>query len=236
MCTKIRLLFLARALAIVTSVFIWHAPTCAAKLTAGVAKVDITDREAGPVNDPLYAKALVLRAGEATVVIVSVDAVAIGEIGYINNDYLPTVRHRLQADHGIQPQNILINASHCHGVVCNDVAERTVNAVKAAMQNMVEVRVGVGSGHEDRIMENRRLKLNSGKTADVRHAYSLPADDDVAEVGPIDPQIGILRLDRLDGRTLAIVYNFAIHPIQGVPSGANTADVIGFASKVIEDN
>lgn len=234
--TKMRLKSLVCGLAIVVSIFTWQSTACAAKLTAGAAKVDITDREAGPVNDALYAKALVLRAGETMVAIVSVDAVAIGEIGYISNDYLPTVRNRLQSEHGILPQNVLINASHCHGVVCNDVVERTVNAVKAAMQNMVEVQVGVGSGHEDRIMENRRLKLNSGKTADVRHAYSLPADDDVAEVGPIDPQIGILRLDRLDGRTLAIVYNFAIHPIQGVPSGANTADIVGFASQVIEDN
>ena len=101
---------------------------------------------------------------------------------------------------------------------------------------MVPVRVGAGVGSEDRIMENRRLKLKSGKEADVRHAYSLPPDDEVAAVGPVDPQIGILRLDRLDGRTLAVVYNFACHPIQGVPSGGNTADIIGFASRVIEDN
>ncbi len=209
---------------------------CEAKLEAGTARVDITNREAGPVNDPLYAKAIVLRGAGTTVVIISVDAVAIGEIGYIKNDYLPSVRDRLKADCGIQPTNVLINASHCHGVVCDDVAARTVEAVKTALQHMVEVTVGVGSGYEDRIMENRRLKLKSGKTADVRHAYSLPPDDEVAEVGPVDPQIGILRLDRLDGRTLAVIYNFAVHPIQGVPSGANTADIIGFASKAIEDN
>ncbi len=210
--------------------------TCQAKLEAGAAKVDITNREAGPVNDPLYAKAIVIRSASNTVVIISVDAVAIGEIGYIKNDYLPNVRDKLKAEFGITPGNVLINASHCHGVVCDDVAARTVEAVRAALQNMVEVRVGAGIGQEDRIMENRRLKLNSGKTADVRHAYSLPPDEEVAEVGPIDSQIGILRLDRIDGTTLAVVYNFAIHPIQGVPSGANTADIIGFASKVIEDN
>lgn len=48
-------------------------------------------------------------------------------------------------------------------------------------------------------------------------------------------QIGVIRIERLDGRLLAVVYNFACHPIQGVPSGANTADIIGFASKVIEE-
>ena len=120
--------------------------------------------------------------------------------------------------------------------MCADVDQRTVQAVKEAWQNMVPVNVGAGVGHEDRIMENRRLKLKNGKEADVRHAYSLPPDEEVAGVGPVDPEIGVLRLDRKDGRTLAVVYNFACHPIQGVPSGGNTADLTGFASRVIEDN
>ena len=84
-------------------------------------------------------------------------------------------------------------------------------------------------------MENRRLKLKNGREADVRHAYSLPPDEAVAGIGPVDPEIGILRLDRHSGQTLAVVYNFACHPIQGVPSGGNTADLAGFACATIED-
>ena len=95
--------------------------------------------------------------------------------------------------------------------------------------------VGVGNGHEDRISENRRLRLKIGKEADVRHAYALPPDEEVASVGPIDPEIGILRLNQETGETLAVVYNFAAHPILGVPSGKNTADITGFASQVIEN-
>ena len=209
---------------------------CAAQLSAGAAKVDITNREAGPVNDPLYAKALVLRDDSTTAVIVTVDAVAIGEIGHIKNDYLAKVRSQLQKDLNINPNNVMVNASHCHGVVCADVAERTVQAVKQAWKNVVPVNIGVGIGHEDRIMENRRLKLKNGKEADVRHAYSLPPDQEVAGIGPVDPEIGILRVDKKNGQTLAVVYNFACHPIQGVPNGGNTADMTGFASQVIEDN
>src|SRR5262245_33336307 len=52
-----------------------------AGLWAGVAKVDITDRQAGRVDGPLYAKALMLRSAAATTVLITVDAVAIGEIG-----------------------------------------------------------------------------------------------------------------------------------------------------------
>ena len=210
--------------------------TISRNLLSGVAKVIITDPEAGPANDPLYVKALALRSGAATAVIVTVDAVAIAEIGSIKNDFLANVRSQLKEELNLDPAHILINASHCHGKVCADVEARTVQAVVEAWQNMVPVSIGAGTGCEDRIMENRRLKLKNGKEADVRHAYSLPPDEEVASVGPVDPEIGILRLDREDGETLAVVYNFACHPILEVPSRENTADISGFASKVIEDN
>jgi hypothetical protein len=208
----------------------------AGQLLAGVARVEITDKKVLPRNDPLYVKALVLRNGSTTAVIVTVDAVAIGEIGYIGNEYLGKVRSRIQKELGIAPEGIMVNASHCHARVCADVDDKTFQAVKDASQNMVPVTVGVGVGFENRVSENRRLKLKNGKEVDVRHAYALPPDDEVAEVGPIDPNIGILRLDRKDGKTLAIVYNFACHPIMGLPNGQNTADIVGFASRVIEDN
>ena len=234
-CSRCRKILAMTMLAMALAGLIPSAPVVAGPLRAGVAKVDITDT-GGAVNDPLYVKALVLKNDTTTCCIVTVDAVAIGEIGRIGNDYLGKVRSQIETELGIRPAHVLINASHCHGVVCSDVDERTVQAVRQAAENMVPVHVAAGVGHEDRIMENRRLKLTNGKELDVRHAYSMPPDEDVAEVGPIDPEIGVLRLDREDGHTLAVVYNFACHPIQGVPSGGNTADVTGFASQVIEDN
>lgn len=208
----------------------------AGQLRAGVAKVEITNKKVLPLNDPLYVKALVIKSDTATVVLVTLDAVAVGEIGYIGNDYLGKVRARLQKELNIAPENVVVNASHCHGSVCADADDKTVEAVKAAAANLVPVTVGVGVGHEDRVSENRRLKLKSGKEADARHAYPLPPDDEVVGVGPIDPQIGVLRIDRADGRVLAVVYNFACHPIMGVNGDGNTADLSGFASKVIENN
>src|SRR5262245_58607088 len=211
-------------------------PTKAGQLMAGVAKVEITNKKVIPINDPLYVKALVIKNNTATAVLITVDAVAIGEIGYIGNDYFGKVRTRLKKELQIAPESVMVNASHCHARVCADVDDKTVEAVKKAVENLVPVKVGVGVGHDDRVSENRRLKLKNGKEVDVRHAYSMPPDEEVAEVGPIDPQIGILRLDRNDGRTLAVVYNFACHPIMGLPNGENTADIVGFASRVIEDN
>ena len=206
----------------------------AAELKAGAAKVDITNKDAGPVSGIPYVKALVITDGKTTAVIATVDAVAIGQIGSIRNDYLGKVRASLK-DLGIAPENFLVNASHCHAIICEDIAERTVQAVKAAMEKLEPVTVGVGRGSENRVSENRRILLKNGREADVRHAYSMPADEDVADVGPIDPEIGILRLDRKDGTPLAIVYNFACHPIMGVPSKVNTGDITSFSNQAIED-
>jgi len=208
----------------------------AAQLWAGVAKADITDRDAAPVNDPLFVKALVLKDDATSLAIVTVDAVAIGGIGRIRDDFLGNVRAQLEKELNIPPANVIVNASHCHGVVCADVEQRTVQAAKDAWAKMEPVSAGAGAGHENRIMENRRLRLKDGSEADVRHAYALPPDEQVAGIGPIDPEIGLLRLDKKNGQPLAIVYNFACHPIQGVPSRGNTADFPGFASKVIEES
>lgn len=207
-----------------------------AQLWAGAAKVDITNYDAGPVNDPLYSRALVLKNGETFLTIVSMDVVAIGEIGHIKDDFLGKVRSAVEQDLQIPSTNIMINASHCHGIPAKDSDQKTIQAIKQAAANLVPVTVGAGVGHEDRIMENRRLKMKNGREIDVRHAYALPPDEEVAEVGPIDPEIGILKLEDKQGNTVAVVYNFACHPIQGAASGGNTADITGFSSKVIEDN
>ncbi|HEX3654665.1 MAG TPA: hypothetical protein VHV55_02600 [Pirellulales bacterium] len=208
----------------------------AAELLGGVARIDITDREAGPVHDPSFAKALVLKNEHTTVVLITVDAVAIGEIGRIRNDFLTGVRAQLKQELGIPPASVLVNASHCHGRVRGDSQRLVVQAVKEAWKQLTPVTVGAGAGTEQRISENRRLKMKDGSEVDMRRAYSMPPDDAVAGVGPIDPQIGLLRIDRADGKPLAVLYNFACHPIMNPPNKGSSADYPGYASKVIEES
>ena len=221
-------------IALICAIVFFTASLQAAGLRAGVAKVDITDR-AGPVNDPCFAKALVLKDDRTTAVVITVDAVAIGEIGRIGRGFLATVRGALQKELGIAPANVVVNASHCHGIVRADLEPLVIQCVKDAAKTLVPVKVGAGSGHEDRISENRRLKMKDGSEVDMRRAYSMPRDEDVAGVGPIDPQVGLLRLDREDGTPLAVLYQFACHPIMNPPSKGCSADYPGFASKVIEE-
>jgi hypothetical protein len=208
--------------------------TAAEPLLAGVAKVEITSPEAERVNDPCFAKVLALRQGEQSAVLITVDAVAIGGIGAIPDTFLETIRRELAQDPGIPPSHVIVNASHCHGLVRSDSDHLVVQAVRDAWQGLSPVKVGAGVGSENRISENRRVTLKDGRQVDMRRAYSFAWDQDIASIGPIDPQVGLLRIDREDGRPLAVLYQFACHPIMNPPSKGSSADFPGFASALIE--
>ncbi|MDP6152631.1 MAG: hypothetical protein QF785_04580 [Phycisphaeraceae bacterium] len=210
-------------------------------LRAGVARIDITtNEEAVRVKDPLFAKSLVLDDGATQVVIIAMDAAAIGGICDIKDDFLPKLRGRIEAELNIPGQHVLVNASHTHPpspLLCEDdeILNRTFDAVSCAAADLTPVKVGVGAGHEDRITINRTLRMKNGLHWTVRHANPCPPDDEVEGIAPIDPQIGVIRIDRLDGRPLAVIYNFACHLLFGDPQGSVTANFVGVASKVIED-
>ncbi len=207
----------------------------ASSLLAGVAKINITkDEPTALVNDPLYVKALVLDDGKTKAVIITID------IGGVQYKFLSEVRSRIQKELKIDGNNVLINSSHNHHVnnqLAEDYIDRTVRAVKEAAQNMVRVKIGAGKGREDRITMNRRLKLKNGKEWTIRRAIPCPEDEEIVDIAEaFDPEIGILRIDRTNGKPLAVVYNFAVHAYGGVPNKGATACSPGFASKTIEDN
>ena len=211
------------------------------ELRAGVARSDITTDAADVVvHDRLYATALVLDDGLNRVAVVGMDAVAIGGIGDIGDDFLPALRARVERELGIPGGNLLVNASHTHPpgrILCNDAeqVDRTFDAIRRACGSMVPARAGSGVGREDRISINRTLRLKDGRRWTIRQAYPCPPDEEVAAVGPVDPAIGIVRIDRADGRPLAVVFTFACHPLVGVPHARITANFPGFARTVIEE-
>jgi len=204
----------------------------AASLRAGAAKMDITNYNSREIiNDPIFAKALVLDDGKTKAVIITLDMIG------VQSEFVSKVRKRIENELKIKGSNILINTSHNHhtqGQEAKDLVDRTVNAVKQAAQNMVSVKIGIGRGYENRITMNRRLILKNGKAWTIRRANPCPPDDEIAELGIFDPEIGILRIDKTNGQPLAVLYNFAGHAYCGVPNGGVTAEFPGFASEVIE--
>ena len=191
----------------------------------------VTDKPTGAVHDALLAKAVVFDNGRTRVAVVTTDT------GNPREELMGEVRKLLGERSRVPVANVIVNASHnhrTHGQIAENAAERIVEAVCRAEEAMVPVRIGVARGREDRVTMNRRIRLKNGKAWTIRRANPSPPDEEVAGVGPLDPEIGVLRVDRVEGGTLAVVYNFACHPYAGVPSGGATADLPGFASRVVE--
>lgn len=212
------------------------------RLRAGVGRSDITTDQPGAIiHDPLYAKALVIDDGTTSVAIVAMDVVALAMIGEVPDDFVPTLRARIEGELGIPGAHVLVNASHTHppgSLLCppDELLERVTDAVASARQSMVPVTVGSGVGYEDRFIINRTLRLKDGTGWTIRHANPCPPDELVQALGPVDPQIGVIRVDRSDGGPLAVVYNFGCHPLLGVPGGFITGNFPAFASEVIEQH
>lgn len=212
-----------------------------AQLKAGTGKSNITVSNCGEVHDSLFVKVLVLENGTFRAAIITMDVVAIGSIGAIPDSFLPEITTRIKNEFKIE--HVLVCASHNHldgflnggGKIGSDVAGKTISAVKMAMANLEPVKVGAGKGFENRFAMNRRIRLKDGKVFTIRHATPNTQDDQIAGLGEIDPEIGILKMERRDGTMKAVVYNYACHPYTGVPDKGVTAEFPGFASRTIEN-
>jgi hypothetical protein len=99
-----------------------------------------------------------------------------------------------------------------------------VRAVLEAQSKLEPARLKIGAGTSNANI-NRRARDVDGK-------ISLGLNPD----GPVDRQIGLLRLERPDGSPIALVVNYAIHGT--VLSGANTlisGDAPGVVSAYLEE-
>ena len=175
------------------------------------------------------------------VMIVSLDAVAIGGIEEIPDDFFDKFCASMKEKHGIAPGRILMAASHTHTpppMLCEpeELMKRLEGAAAEAIAGMVPALAGSGKGFESKIAENRTMRMNDGSGWTMRHAHPCPPNEDVKDTGPIDPEIGILKLVKEStGELLAVVFNYACHPLIGVLDGMATANYPGVAAKVIEE-
>lgn len=204
------------------------------------------------VSDPLYARALVLDDGLVQAVFLTMDVTAIGArtisqdiLSDSADDFVPRLRRRVESDLGLPGQNVNVSASHTHQVprmlVSDDEQiDCALQAIRQAWQNMSSAKVGIGSGKDDTLTFNRTMMLKDGTDYTVRSFHAtMPPNDQVEALRPIDPEIGVLRIDHLDGRPLAVLYNFASHLLLGAPDGSQgviTADHVGVVLKDLEEN
>ncbi|HTU03468.1 MAG TPA: neutral/alkaline non-lysosomal ceramidase N-terminal domain-containing protein [Candidatus Sulfotelmatobacter sp.] len=204
-------------------------PPSAAAIQAGVAQVDITPppglpmygfferivnhRVATGTLDPLYARALVLQAGEKRLALVALD------LGRTFNE--PSLaRLRAMAREGSRVDALVVTASHTHSgpnildeypgggpPAWESVAiDKIAGAIHRAALNLEPARLGAGYGDAYIGYNRRRVGPDGGVTM-------VWSDPDKNPYGPFDSTVGVIRVDREDGTPIAILVNYACHPV-----------------------
>jgi hypothetical protein len=162
------------------------------------------------LHDDLYSTAVAVSDGKTELVILSAD------ILFFVPELIEKVRTAASEQTGIPGRNIMFCATHCHSgpapVADHDRPELeqayTANlpylltgAIRMAHDNLVPAKIGFGNGRA-RIGMNRRHTRADGVTV-------IAANPD----RPVDEQVGVIRLDTLDGHSLAVLVNYACHSV-----------------------
>jgi hypothetical protein len=217
------------------------AQMAAADLQVGVARVDITpppgvqlagysgaSRAARGTLDPLLAGVITFDDGKTAVALVTLDLI------------FPLLAPEMQAiREAVRPAGIaevIFVASHTHsGPVFADLPEwnaatvkKIAGAIREARRRQQRARVGAGWG-VTQIGANRRYVPPSGP------AVMWWRNETKASSFPVDPSVGVIRVDAASGRPLAVLVNYACHPVVFGPDNLDySADFPGEMRRTIE--
>lgn len=200
------------------------------------------------VHDPLYARAVALDSGATQAILIAADS-----IGFSNailgegRNFTAEVRARIEAQTGVPAANIMLTASHAHSTPetihlrrlldtpaaapwLEVLIDQLVSAAVMAFARRKPSRLTVGAGEVQGLSRHRRLLGSDGRIAsgpEQTVAGGRPA-------GPIDPQVGVLLLEALDGSECAVLANFACHPVTVQVQPLVSADFPGVAMELVE--
>ena len=228
-------------------VFLAALPASAATLRAGVARVAITPPGAEPMwgyearhepatgtLDPLYARVLVLDVAPQRLALVTLD---------LGRSFGPASLQRLRdaAKRSSGISCLLVAASHTHsGPVVRDeydgappaweqaALDKIAHAIGEAAGKLQDARIGVGTGVVY-IGHNRLLVKSDGTVAWFeRNPEHIPTS-------PVDPTVTVLRIDTAGGAPMAVLVNYACHPVVFGPDNLRySADYPGVMNRVVE--
>jgi hypothetical protein len=198
--------------------FLYLPPAEAQTFRAGFAKQDITPTKPTPmwgygarqaalstgVRDPLYAKALVIDVGSEKLALVGLD---LGRAP--REDMLVRIREAIRQSCGVGMSLIVGSHTH-HGPVIEllDEPGKGRGAFDDAVAYATELEQKIIAAIEQAAADVRPAKIGWGaKPVDLnrnRHSKIEPK--------PVDRELGVIRLDGLDGNPIAVIVNFAAHP------------------------
>jgi neutral ceramidase len=197
-------------------------------LRAGAAKVDITPSQGElPKNtqgvlDRLYARAIVLESGTSTAALITIDA------GAVPDAIWQAVTGLIEKELRIPTANVLLTATHTHSAGAQrgpDYVQKIVESVRLASQRLKPARTGYGTG-ASYINVNRQIIDPETNRWSEGPNYE----------GPSDKTVAVLKFETLEGRPIAVYYNYAVHAVIAGQLDQISGDIPGAASRYIEES
>jgi len=240
------------------------AAPAAGKLKAGAATSNITPplgisldgpiSQNGPathVHDEMHARCLVLGDGNTQI------AIAICDSTMMWQDLIDEAKAIASERTGLPPDRILVAATHTHSTprigVRNGKIERwyrdflprrIADGIIRAHNNLSPAAIGWSSVQIPEFVFNRRwfvkpesIPANPFGEKGKRVRMNPPAGspDLIRPAGPVDPEFFVVSVRHADGRPLALLGNYGLHYVGGVPRGSMSADYFGLFSERVQE-
>ncbi len=194
------------------------------------------------VHDRLHARCLVLDDGRTKLFFVLCDNVGIAKEVY------DQARQQIAAKSDIDAEQILMAATHTHsGCIATSpkyspiIADGITKAVLAANENLRPARIGWGGVDEPSELNNRRWYIKDerqrtnpfGGVDTVRMNPPRNHPTLIQPAGATDPEISFISVQDTDGAPIALLANYSLHYVGGVPRGDVSADYFGVFANLI---
>ena len=230
---------------------------------AGAAAVEVTprtfpvsmtgsfwDRKATSAHDTLHARSLVLDDGAVRVAIVVVDSCL------MSREIYDEAKRRAAEKTGMPVSRMFMSATHTHTAPtavalaqCHPdpqyvayLTRRISLAVEEANAHLEPAEIGWAVAQVPSEVFNRRWKMKPGAIRanpfggidQVKMNPPRGSADLLEPAGPTDPDVTILSLRTTQGKPLALLANYALHYVGGIPTGQVSADYFGEFARQIE--
>lgn len=199
-------------------------------LLAGTSKINITPATNEPLHDSIFARSLILEAGGQRLAFVSVDLAI-----YTN----PNLEKIAKQKYGIS--KLLLCSSHNHsgpkGQNNAFYEERIIRSLDIAAKNMFEAKISAGRKTFPQLGFKRLIVRANGHAreswfSDDHYSYINP---ERVPFGPVDAEVGVIKIEDTKGQTRAIVMNYACHADLVCANYEISADYPGVATKKVEE-
>ncbi len=197
------------------------------------------------IHDQINVRSIALNDGNTTLIFSIIDNVS------INREVLDAAKAIIHNKTRIPYANLMLASTHTHSSISAGktgsqrrgwqygepldeyqrfVAKRVADGVLVAIENLEPAKIGWGGVDVPDHVFNRRWLMKEPvmsplgimDKAKMNPGNLNPNLDKPA--GPIDPEVSFLALESVDGRPIALLGNYSLHYVGGVPKGHVSAD------------